>query len=70
MYEHKNSLVEGFTKKYKINKLIFYEIFSNPEDAIRSEKKIKGWIRKKKIELIVAKNPKFIDLLDSSLRSE
>lgn len=64
MYEHKNGSVEGFTKKYKINKLVFYEIFNNPEDAIRAEKKIKGWIRKKKEDLIKSKNPEFKDLLD------
>ncbi|MBU2037065.1 GIY-YIG nuclease family protein [Patescibacteria group bacterium] len=62
MYEHKNGLVEGFTKKYKINKLVFYEIFSNPADAIRAEKKIKGWTRQKKIDLIKSKNPDFKDL--------
>ena len=66
MYEHKNGLVEGFTKKYKVNKLIFYEIFINPEDAIRAEKKIKGWTRKKKMDLIKIKNPEFEDLLNFS----
>lgn len=62
MYEHKNGLVEGFTKKYKVNKLVFYEVFSNPEDAIRAEKKIKGWVRKKKEDLIKRRNPRFMDL--------
>ncbi len=66
IYEHKNGLVDGFTKKYKINKVVFYEVFSNPEDAIRAEKKIKGWIRKKKEELIKSKNPEFKDLLNFS----
>ncbi|MDD2753675.1 MAG: GIY-YIG nuclease family protein [Candidatus Portnoybacteria bacterium] len=64
MYEHKNGLTPGFTKKYKVNKLVFYEVFNNPEDAICAEKKIKGWIRNKKIELIKIKNPEFKDLLD------
>lgn len=64
MYQHKNGLVSGFTKKYKINKLVFYEIFNNPEDAIRAEKKIKSWLRKKKIDLIKTKNPEFRDLLE------
>jgi len=41
MYEHRNSLADGFTKKYKINKLVFYEVFNNPEDAIRAEKRLK-----------------------------
>ncbi len=63
MYEHKNKLVKGFTKKYNIDKLIYYEVFSNPEEAIMAEKKIKGWTRKKKIDLIKENNPKFMDLL-------
>jgi len=66
MHEHKNGLIDGFTKKYKVNKLIFYEIFINPEDAIRAEKKIKGWTREKKINLIKIKNLKFEDLLNFS----
>ncbi len=64
IYEHKESLVEGFTKKYKLNKLVFCEVFNNPEDAIRAEKKIKGWTRKKKVDLIKSKNPEFRDLLN------
>jgi len=63
MYEHKNKLVKGFTSKYNINKLVFYEIFNNADDAIGAEKKIKGWDRKKKIELIKTKNPKFEKLI-------
>lgn len=50
--------------KYQIKKLVFYEIFNNPEDAIRAEKKIKGWTRKKKMALIKSKNPEFKNLLD------
>jgi len=63
MYEHKNKLAKGFTSKYNIDKLILYEIFSNPIDAISAEKKIKGWDRKKKIELIKRKNPKFEEIM-------
>lgn len=63
IYEHKSGQAPGFTKKYKINKVIFYEIFSNPESAIMAEKKIKGWIREKKLNLINNKNPNFDDLL-------
>ena len=69
IFEHKNKLIEGFTKKYNLSKLVFFEVFRNPGDAICSEKKIKGWLRKKKIELINSKNPKW-ENLDSSLRSE
>ena len=59
MYEHKNKLVKGFTQKYNIDKLVFYEIFSNPRNAIEAEKRIKAWTRKKRIELIKSKNPEF-----------
>ena len=62
MYEHKNKLISGFTKKYNVNKLIFCEEFSDPVTAINNEKKIKGWLRKKKIDLIKKGNPDFRDL--------
>ena len=60
--EHKKELIKGFTSRYNLNKLIFYETFNNPKDAIAVEKKIKGWTRKKKIELIKKMNPDFRDL--------
>jgi len=59
----------SFTAKYNINKLIFYEEFSNPKDAIAAEKKIKGWTRKKKIALIKSMNPEFKDLFQESQTS-
>lgn len=62
LYEHKNKLVPGFTKKYNIDKLIYYEIFDDPRSAITREKEIKGWTRKKKIELIKKVNPNFEEL--------
>ncbi|MDO8136320.1 MAG: GIY-YIG nuclease family protein [Candidatus Brocadiales bacterium] len=73
--EHKHHLVEGFTRKYKITKLVYYEATSDALDAITREKQIKGWLRKKKIALIESVNPKWKDLSkewlrDSSLRSE
>lgn len=71
--EHKNGTTEGFTKKYKLNKLVWLQEFSSPIDAIASEKMIKGWLRSKKEDLINATNPRWDDLakdLDSSLRSE
>ncbi len=61
-FEHKTKLVEGFTKKYNINKLIYYEIFNDPYEAIKREKQLKGWTRKKKINLIKTINPEFKDL--------
>lgn len=65
MHEHKNKLIEGFTKKYNVGKLVYLEVFNSPEEAIMAEKKIKGWIRAKKVELIKSKNPNFNDLLMS-----
>ena len=62
VYEHKNKLVDGFTKKYNINRLVYFEETSDVYSAIAREKQIKGWIRKKKIELIEKTNPKFRDL--------
>lgn len=61
-YEHKNKLVDGFTKKYNLTKLVYFEQFSKVEDAIAAEKKIKGWIRSKKNALIESINPNWDDL--------
>ena len=62
LYEHKNKLIAGFTKKYNIDRLIYYEVFDSPETAIQREKEIKGWTRKKKLELIKKVNPNFKEL--------
>jgi len=62
IWEHKNKIVNGFSKKYNVNKLVYYEIFKTPLEAIAAEKKIKGWLRKKKIELIETKNPEWNDM--------
>jgi putative endonuclease len=67
VYEHKNKLADGFTKKYNVGKLIYFEIFENPEYAIRREKTLKNLLRKKKIELIVSKNPEWKDLYSDIL---
>ena len=64
IYEHKNKLLDGFTKKYNIDKLVYMELFTNPDDAIRREKQIKGWLRRKKVELIESVNPDWRDLSD------
>ena len=64
VYEHKQKFVEGFTKKYKVDKLVYYEIFSNIKNAIQKEKQIKGGSRIKKINLIKSMNPEFEDLYD------
>ena len=64
MYEHKNKKREGFTAKYNINKLVFYEYGREIKDMIAREKQIKGWSRKKKIALIEGMNPDWVDLAD------
>ena len=72
LYEHKNKLIRGFTSRYNINKLVYFECTNDIEAAITREKQIKGWIRKRKDELVESMNPQWIDLSegDSSLRSE
>jgi len=62
VYEHKEKLVEGFTAKYNVNKLVYFEIFNSIEDAITREKQIKAGSRAKKLELIEKMNPGFRDL--------
>ncbi|MBI4654647.1 MAG: GIY-YIG nuclease family protein [Nitrospirae bacterium] len=64
IYEHKNKLVEGFTKKYNITKLVYYEISRDVESAILREKQIKGGSRAKKIKLIESVNREWRDLYD------
>ena len=62
VYEHKNKMVEGFTKKYNIKKLVHFEESGNVVSAIAREKQIKGWLRSKKIALIESTNPAWKDL--------
>jgi len=68
VYEHKNKLIEGFTKKYNITKLVYYEISNDVEAAITREKQIKGWLRRKKIALIESVNPQWKDLSEGWFR--
>jgi len=76
IYEHKHKLVKGFTEKYNINKLVYFESTTDVTAAILREKQIKGWTRSKKNELIKMMNPQWKDLSrdfyyeDSSLHSE
>jgi putative endonuclease len=65
VYEHKNKEVRGFTEKYSLHKLIYYEIFEDILNAITREKQIKGWLRSKKISLIEKLNPDWNDLYTS-----
>ena len=60
--EHKLGLAKGFTKKYKVSRLLYYEEFSNIYEAIEREKEIKRWRRDKKIALVEEGNPGWIDL--------
>jgi putative endonuclease len=62
MYEHKTKFVSGFTEKYKISRLVYFEDCANINDAIAREKQIKGWVRARKIALINEMNPKWKDL--------
>ena len=64
VYEHKNKLVKGFTSKYNLTKLVYYEIFEDITQAIKREKQIKGGSRKTKEELINSINDKWEDLYD------
>jgi putative endonuclease len=65
VWEHKNDAVEGFTKRYGVHTLVWYEAHETMESAITREKTIKGWKRKWKLELIEKENPQWIDLYDS-----
>jgi putative endonuclease len=62
VWQHQNSEIEGFTKTYKVNRLVYYERFNDPRDAITREKEIKGWPREKKNTLVERMNPKWADL--------
>ena len=64
IYEHKNELVEGFSKRYKLKKLLYYEEFEYIRDALNREKQLKNWHREWKINLIKDANPGFCDLAE------
>ena len=62
LYEHKNKIIKGFTGRYNVNKLVFFDSTADVKEAIAYEKKIKGWTRIKKEELINKQNPNWDDL--------
>ena len=62
IYEHQNKKVKGFTQKYNLNKLVYYEKTNDIMDALEREKEIKKWRREKKNELVHSLNPKWKDL--------
>ena len=64
VYGHKNKVVKGFSEKYNVNKLVYYEVFDSIETAIMREKQIKAGRRKKKLELINEFNKQWNDLYD------
>ena len=67
VYEHKNDLADGFTKKYQVHMLVYFEVHNDIETAITREKQIKKWNRAWKIELIEQQNPEWQDLYDGLL---
>jgi putative endonuclease len=62
VWQHKNRLAPGFTSRYGLTHLVYYESFVYPDAAIRREKEIKGWRRSKKLQLIESMNPRWEDL--------
>jgi len=65
VYEHRMGLADGFTKKYKIHRLVYFEQYGDVELAIQREKRLKKWNRAWKIRLIEEKNPNWVDLYPS-----
>jgi len=78
VWQHKTKAIEGFTKRYGVERLVYFEEFRDVSNAIAREKEMKGWLRAKKVTLIRKENPLWKDLadewyhvpVDSSLRSE
>lgn len=67
VYEHKQMKIAGFTQKYQVTKLVYYELYQNPKNAIKREKQIKNLVRKKKITMINSFNPTWKDLYQDIL---
>ncbi|MCC6946235.1 MAG: GIY-YIG nuclease family protein [Bradyrhizobiaceae bacterium] len=68
VYEHREGLVDGFTKEYAVKMLVYYERYDDPQTAIQREKNVKHWSRKWKIELIQKMNPEWRDLYEDIVR--
>jgi len=64
VYEHKEGFVDGFSKKFNTKMLVYYEVFEDPENAIKREKRLKRWLREWKIEAINKFNPEWKDLYE------
>jgi putative endonuclease len=67
IYEHKNDVIEGFTRRYRLHKLVYFESTSDVYEAITREKQLKGGSRQKKIDLVNLVNPNWIDLYNDLL---
>ena len=67
--QHRNGEFEGFTKRYNVHRLVYFERFQYVQNAIAREKEIKGWLREKKIALIVVENPTWEDLFPELVRA-
>lgn len=65
--QHRQKLIPGFTSKYNIDQLVWYETFNDVAEAIAMEKRIKGWTRAKKIALLEATNPLWLDLFEQTV---
>jgi putative endonuclease len=63
-WQHKEKIIPGFTKRYKLDTLVYYEIHEDAESAIKREKRLKSWLREWKVELIEKHNPQWRDLYD------
>ena len=68
VYEHKNKIIKGFTSRYNIVYLGYYEVFSDIKEAIKREKRLKKYLRKEKLELIENSNPDWKDLYEDICR--
>ena len=64
LFEHREKLMDGFTRRYRITRLVYYEVFEDVENAIRREKQVKGGSRRKKVLLIDSMNPEWRDLYE------
>ena len=69
IFQHRQRLIDGFTRKYQVTKLIYYETFANEEEASKRERQLKGWRRSKKVGLIEKMNPHWLDLFLPMMKS-
>ena len=68
LFEHRSSETPGFTRKYRVNRLVYYEDYPDPSSAIAREKQLKGWTRAKKNALVEKMNPRWHDLGEDILK--